>query len=949
MQKNKKQKALCFLLLFSLAFAGIAFGTYFLFLRYGKSFIWNYDGIKQHYAALCYLGKYYREIVSGFLAGDFVLPMFDFSLGMGEDIITTLNFYGLGDPLTLLAALVPEQKTEYLYNFLVIFRIYLAGLSFAWFCREKGRTYSCTFIGALVYAFSGYVLHVAVKHPFFVIPMIFLPLAVIGVDRVLEKKKFTLLILVVFLTALNGFYFFYMNTLFLVVYALVRVICRNVAGEPGAALPSQERKSRFSISALFRDLVISAGRCLAAYGVGTAMAGVIFVPSIAAYLTSTRSESAFDAGNLFFFDADRYNAILTRLIGPPRITWDYLGMVSLVLFAIALLFVAARGKNRVLKVNIIIWTVMMLIPFGGYMMNGFSYVSGRFMYLVTFVYAVGLVYGLPELFRLNRKKVYVCYGVMMGYLMLVLFSSDVDKFYGWFGFIMLAITFLVIFSARYAYFAEKLTRKKVYVVLAGVVALNIIGNGWLLFGGKGQGYLESFVDSGTAYETIADSPEAEAPETGMSGEKGAEFWRVDAQEKSTENTGMITGRYGVSSYFSISNPNRIQYLLQMEDGGVLDSMFKIEGLDDRTYLEALASVRYYAVEAGKGDEVPYGYELVKEFGRGKKTYELYENTCFLPLGITYDSYMTEGDMNPETKENGLKLQEMMLKTVVLNADLSREENGKECSSGLEKIPRLAETPASNSRELPFEILETKHVEIKDGKAVVGKNGGSITLQVKENVKESELYVELDGFQITRKNRTYCDITVKCGSRKKTMRALTNQWNWYFDRDKYSFNLGLIDEKEMTLTIKFQYGGKFDWEGLKVCAQGMEDYIQTVSERKADAMEKVSLEKNRVSGRVSLPENRLLFLSIPYSEGWKAKVDGKEVAVYRANTAYMAVAVGAGDHEVVLTYETPYLKLGAAFSLAGILAFVIYEIVVRRRTSAEKKENFEKEKSSGVSV
>ena len=206
MQKNKKQKALCFLLLFSLSFAGIAFGTYFLFLRYGKSFIWNYDGIKQHYAALCYLGKYYREIVSGFLAGDFVLPMFDFSLGMGEDIITTLNFYGLGDPLTLLAALVPEQKTEYLYNFLVIFRIYLAGLSFAWFCREKGRSFNCTFIGALVYAFSGYVLHVAVKHPFFVIPMIFLPLVVVGVDRVLEKKKFTLLILVVFLTALNGFY-----------------------------------------------------------------------------------------------------------------------------------------------------------------------------------------------------------------------------------------------------------------------------------------------------------------------------------------------------------------------------------------------------------------------------------------------------------------------------------------------------------------------------------------------------------------------------------------------------------------------------------------------------------------------------------------------------------------------------------------------------------------------
>ena len=227
MKRNKKQKALCFLLLFSVVFVVVFGCTYFVFWKNGKSFIWDYDGIKQHYAALCYLGRYYREIFSGMLRGDFVPPMFDLSLGMGEDIITTLNFYGLGDPLTFLAALVPEEKTEYLYDLLVVFRIYLAGLSFSWCCRKKGRSWSVALIGALVYAFSGYILHVAVKHPFFVIPMIFLPLAVVGVDRALEDKKLTLLIFVTFFTALNGFYFFYMNTIFLGIYALIRMICQK--------------------------------------------------------------------------------------------------------------------------------------------------------------------------------------------------------------------------------------------------------------------------------------------------------------------------------------------------------------------------------------------------------------------------------------------------------------------------------------------------------------------------------------------------------------------------------------------------------------------------------------------------------------------------------------------------------------------------------------------------
>ncbi len=897
MQKGKKQKALCFLLFFSLCFAGITFCTYFLFLKNGKSFIWDYDGIKQHYAALCYLGNYYRETASRFLAGDFVLPMFDFSLGMGEDIITTLNFYGFGDPLTLLAAFVPEEKTEYLYDFLVIFRMYLAGLSFAWFCRQKKRSFASALIGALAYSFSGYVLHVAVKHPFFVIPMIFLPLAVIGVDRALEKKKLTLLIAVVFFTALNGFYFFYMNTVFLVIYALVKVICHSY---------------REGIRKILKDVFAGAGRCIVAYSMGMLMAAVLFVPSVLAYLTGTRSESAFDPGNLLFFDTGRYNAIFTRLIGPPRITWDYLGMVSLGLFAIVILFAGTQKKNIVLKVNIIIWTLFMLVPFGGYMLNGFSYVSGRFMYLVTFVYAVGIVYALPELVKLSRRKLVVCAVAAMVYFIAVLFSSDVDEFYGWFGFVMLVVTFFVLALRSVRPFAEKLTPKVIYSMLVTVVALNIIGNGWLLFGGKGQGYLQSFVDSGTAYETVVSSPEAEAQDSGENG-----FWRTDASMKNTENAGMLTGKYGVSSYFSISNPNRTRYLLQMDNGGVLDSMFKIEGLDDRTFLEALASVRYYAVEAGDEGQVPYGYEFLKEFKRGKKTYRLFENTCFLPLGITYDSFVTEDSLDEETKENSLKLQEVMLKTLVLKEPA-------------ESIQRLDELPETKEREIPFEIVKTKNVEVGGGKAVVKKNGGSMTLRLGEKIADEELYVSLEGFEITQKNRTYCGITVKGAERKKTIQALTAQWNWYFGRDKYLFNLGITNSEDLACTIKFEYRGKFDLKNLNIYAQGMEDYKKTVSTRKASTLQGLSLGTNSVKGEITVSEPQMLFLSIPYSKGWSAAVNGKEVPVCQANTAYMALPLPAGENHVELNYETPYLRAGAGMTLVGFIMFIVYLLSARRR-------------------
>ncbi|MCI8364417.1 MAG: YfhO family protein [Eubacterium sp.] len=938
MKRNKKQKALCFLLLFSVAFVVIFGCTYFVFWKNGKSFIWDYDGIKQHYAALCYLGRYYREIFSGILRGDFVPPMFDLSLGMGEDIMTTLNFYGLGDPLTLLAALVPEEKTEYLYDFLVVLRIYLAGLSFSWCCRKKGRSWSATMIGALVYAFSGYILHVAVKHPFFVIPMIFLPLAVVGVDRALENKKLTLLILVTFFTALNGFYFFYMNTVFLGIYALIRMICQ-------------------------KKLFVQCWRCVAAYVMGTAMAGVLFVPSIAAYLSSTRSESAFDPGNLLLFDASRYNAILTRIIGPPRITWDYLGMASLVLPAVLMFFAGARKKNLELKANILCWTILMLVPFGGYLLNGFSYVSGRFMYLTTFVFALGMVYGLPELLKLTRKKLLVCFGGAGIYLVLVFFSADIDQLTGWFGFAMLAVTLLVLLFWNWCH-AEKSfcgkqlppclagwLKKNIYVLLTLTVALNIIGSGWLLFSNKGQGYAESFIDRGRAYQYVAASPEAEvenaaAKEASQTGTvKG--IYRTDSPAKRTENTGMITGKNGVSSYFSMSNPNRIEYLLQMQDGGVLDSMFKIQGLDDRTWLAALASVGYYAVEQGKEFQLPYGYKLVREFKRGKKSYGLYENQYFLPLGITYDSYMTEEQLGKETQEDGVKMQELMLKTAILKeADLADEASGFQ--GRIEKVNKRSSAPELNSREIPYEIQSTKQVEIRGGKAVVKKNGGSLTLRLKESLPEAELYLRLPEYQMAQKNRTYCDITAVMGKQKKTIRALTNQWNWYFGREEYLFHLGITEGEggETICKIRFQFKGSFELGKLKVIAQGMEDYGETIQARREHSLEHVVTDKNSISGEVTVPADQLLLLSIPYSGGWKAVVNGKETPLCRANTAYMALPLKAGENAVKLYYETPYLRLGLGISLAGFLACVGYWItcsVLPKRAAGKK------EKSGGISI
>ena len=68
---------------------------------------------------------------------------------------------------------------------------------------------------------------------------------------------------------------------------------------------------------------------------------------------------------------------------------------------------------------------------------------------------------------------------------------------------------------------------------------------------------------------------------------------------------------------------------------------------------------------------------------------------------------------------------------------------------------------------------------------------------------------------------------------------------------------------------------------------------------------------------------LVFFSIPYHEGWKAYVNGRETAIERVNVGFMAVACGEGDSQIRFEFETPMLAEGKTASLCCITAFVLY--------------------------
>ena len=63
--------------------------------------------------------------------------MVDFSVGQGFDVIGTLNYYGVGDPVNLLTVFFADNHLDQMYMFLILFRMYLSGLAFSYYCKAR--------------------------------------------------------------------------------------------------------------------------------------------------------------------------------------------------------------------------------------------------------------------------------------------------------------------------------------------------------------------------------------------------------------------------------------------------------------------------------------------------------------------------------------------------------------------------------------------------------------------------------------------------------------------------------------------------------------------------------------------------------------------------------------------------------------------------------------------
>ncbi len=940
--RSEKNKRLDYFIAYTVAFAILCIAVYSFYWLSGKSFVNDTDGTTQHYNSFMYFGVWVREILRNLFSGNgFQVPVWNFGIGYGGDVITTLNYYAIGDPLNLLSIFVPAKYAVHLYNALVIVRLYLAGVAFSCFCFRMKCDRTSAFIGSIAYVFCGYSLFIGQFHPFFLNPMIYFPLLLIGAERILHREKPTLFIVMIFISAISNFYFFYMIVALAVIYVIFRFF-----------MIYKERRLK-NFAACFVKFL--------GYGVvGVMMSAIILLPILIVYTGDARSAISTLVYPLYEWDyyAKFFNYFIGGIqeVGGP---YTFLGYVPVVLLSILLMF-KKKKKHTALKIGFILLTLMLFIPFFGSFFNGFSYVTNRWVWAYSFLCAFILAIMWKELVNVTKGEAVFLTGASFIYVLIciILLEGNI-RMRGAIFFTIFAICALLILAFTTL---KRFSGKKIAIFLKSSLLcvmsfVSIFISAAIKYAPSEDNYIRFNHYTDDAYDILTKSKDIAVKEAMEDSGSDGQFSRMGLYGNYDLNSTLLTGMPSTQFYWSLGNGSISAF---MKDLDLLRNLnFSYYNLDERAYLNALASVEYYVVKNGdQSATIPYGYEKIgtyfvnqeyvdkkyaekeNELGRKltdkersavkdqyAKIYDVYKTDLTLPLGYTYSQYFMRDEFDGMPSEDR---QEAMLSAVMLEDDA--KNIGK------------AELKLTNGQK-DYEIICAEGVKFKDGKFVASKSNASVTLRFKGDTN-SETYFKIEGLyysnkgKIDRNSSIDYPIYVKCGEVSKNLIYYTPVYKWYAGRHDFIVNMGYSEEEKDEITLTFKTTGEYAFDKISIVEQPMDNFQELIDERTEDILEDVEILTNAVKGKINLSADKFLCLSIPYSEGWTAYVDGQEVELKKANGMYMGMELEAGEHEIELKYMTPGLKAGALCSLVGIILIISISIYHRKRN---KKILLDKEK------
>ena len=547
--------------------------------------------------------------------------LYSWDVGMGVNFAALYAYY-LASPLNWLILLCPKKFIIEFMTIMIVLKIGLSGLSFAWYLKKHSQNciLGVGFFG-IFYALSGYMAAYSWNIMWLDCILLF-PLIVYGLERLVKEQKGMLYCVTLGLSILSNYYISIMTCLFLVLYFIALLIMEK----PGPVRKYVDSCVRFGIYSL-----LSGG-----------LAAGILLPEIYALQSTASGDFDFPkAWSSYFpiFDMiARHIGNVETEIGLDHWPNIYCGVAVFLFFLLYLACKKIAVKEKA------VYCGLLLIFFASFSINALNFIWHGFHYPNSLPCRQSFIYIFLMLFICFRAYMYL---------------DETPKKH-------IAIAFWG--SACFVLLAEKLVTQEHFHFIVYYVAIIFLaayaGLMYLYKDGKRTvcGFLalmlvaiEASINMSVTSVTTtsresytSDNEEVRILKDSL--QPASDFYRVEKKTRKTKNDGAWMNFPSVSLFSSTANADLSKFFKKL---GCESSTNAYSITGSTPFVDSIFSVKYALYS-----EAVSNTELMMYLRESCGTY-LYENLYTLPLGFVLSSDIEENwqyEMdNPAEVQNDLCL------------------------------------------------------------------------------------------------------------------------------------------------------------------------------------------------------------------------------------------------------------------------------------------------------
>lgn len=811
------------------------------------------------------------------------------------------NYYNyLSSPIGAVIALIAgHENIPEAVGAMVLIKNALAASTFAFYLKKSTKRNDFTISAfGLLYAFCGFFI-AYYWNIMWIDAMYLLPLTILGIENIIKERKCILYIVSLAVAFFSNYYMAYMICIFAVIYFIVYYISKNSFKDSYHDIPTRINEDGQQESTLINKILynrflrsgvlFASSSIIAALLTAFALIPTYFCLKACSATSGTFPTDPIYYNTIFDFIANHLAALepTIRSSGDTVLPNVYSGVLAVILLPLYAFCDKISAKEKTAHI------VLLAIFFVGFNLNYANYIlhalhfPNDLPFRFSFIYSFFILKMAYQVI-LNIKSI-SAKGIVGSGLGVLLFTILVQEI-GMGNVDNDTVYITVGFTAAYTLILGLMKKKD---IAQSAVALLLM---CCVFSEVALADIDHIKITQEKVNFVNDYDDFRALKKTLDKKEESDDYRMELTWSNTIMDPSWFNYNGLSVFSSMAYEKsaNLQDKLGMDSNYINSYIY----YSQTPVYNAMMSLKYLV----KNDERNINtdlYEFVANCGK----YTAYENKYYMPLAYTVNDKMIDFNYdysNPFDVHNDFWYYSTGIYGVLKAIDVQEyyteniSDNGTDFyNNSFSYFKEI--TDADGKITLQYYIPESQNVYLFF-------KGSTI-----ENI---DVYTESSGFS--------------------TVQNLS---------EPYILDCGKCSPGEiLTVEVPIPTGKDSGYIECYVAGLDMDILDAGYEVLKQGALNITEFDETYIKGTVDVSENKMLYTSINYDEGWTVKVDGKEAEKVKIGDALIGINLDEGNHEIEFKYEPQGLRIGIIISAATfilLILFILIRFILNKRNNPDR--------------